>query len=183
MSLRCRSGSLAGLLCATLVVVAGCGDTRTVQREAPPGGDRMQGVRQVPLRPGQPAGSLVRAENPYAGDAEAVRDGRRLYHWMNCAGCHFEGGGGMGPALIDAKWIYGSDPAQIFDTIVNGRANGMPAYGDKLAVEEVWRIVAYVEELAAEAAKGGSSDSGQAAAEPGGNRPNDSGQEQARGGQ
>ena len=26
----------------------------------------------------------------------------------------------MGPALMDDKWIYGSDPANIFETIVEG---------------------------------------------------------------
>jgi hypothetical protein len=63
------------------------------------------------------------------------------------SGCHFAGGGGIGPPLMDDDWIYGGEPAQIFDSIASGRANGMPAYGDMLAAEQVWHIVAYVETL------------------------------------
>lgn len=136
-----------GLLTAVaLTALAGCGGD-PVARPTPPGGEPVQGVRQVPLRPGEPMAAQAARENPHAGNQAAVEDGRRLYQWMNCVGCHFDGGGGMGPPLMDEKWIYGSAPEQIFDTIVNGRPNGMPAYGDKLAADEIWRIVAYVETL------------------------------------
>jgi cytochrome c oxidase cbb3-type subunit 3 len=30
---------------------------------------------------------------------------------MNCSGCHANGGGGMGPALMDDEWIYGKRTA------------------------------------------------------------------------
>jgi len=53
----------------------------------------------------------------------------------------------MGPPLMDDKWIYGSAPANIFATIVEGRPNGMPAFGGKLANDQVWRLVAYVRSL------------------------------------
>ena len=35
----------------------------------------------------------------------------------------------MGPPLMDDKWIYGYEPEQVFATIVEGRPNGMPAFG------------------------------------------------------
>ena len=57
-------------------------------------------------------------EAPYAENAYAVNEGKKLYSSYNCEGCHFMGGGGMGPALMDDSWIYGSDPANIFQTIV-----------------------------------------------------------------
>jgi cytochrome c oxidase cbb3-type subunit 3 len=104
------------------------------------------GVRQIPLRPGVPTPD-PEVKNPYAGDTRALADGGRLYNWMNCSGCHFEGGGGIGPPLMDDDWIYGGRSDQIFDTIVNGRANGMPAYGGKLAADQIWHIVAHVESL------------------------------------
>lgn len=132
---------------AFLAVASGCDrEPRELRHQAPPGGERPAGVRQIPLRPGLPAAEPARG-NPYAGDAIALHEGRRLYHWMNCSGCHFAGGGGIGPPLMDEDWIYGDRPEQIFDSIANGRANGMPAYGDKLAAEQVWKIVAYVETL------------------------------------
>ena len=76
-----------------------------------------------------------------------VPEGKRLYQQMNCVGCHFHGGGGIGPPLMDARWIYGSDPAQIFSTIVQGRPNGMPAFRGKLNDEQVWKLAAYVRSM------------------------------------
>ena len=72
---------------------------------------------------------------------------------MNCVGCHFHGGGGIGPPLMDEKWIYGADPAQVFSTIVEGRPNGMPAFRGKLTDEQVWKIAAYVSSLSGQVAK------------------------------
>src|SRR4051794_20827960 len=46
---------------------------------------------------------------PYVGNAWAMGEGQRLYNQMNCVGCHSHGGGGMGPALMDGKWLYGAD--------------------------------------------------------------------------
>lgn len=86
--------------------------------------------------------------NPVADDPNAVADGKRLFVWMNCAGCHgVLGGGGMGPPLLDTEWIYGNEPASIFQTIAQGRPNGMPAFGGKLPDEQIWRIVAYVRSI------------------------------------
>jgi cytochrome c oxidase cbb3-type subunit 3 len=53
----------------------------------------------------------------------------------------------MGPALMDNKWIYGSDPRQIFSTIVEGRPNGMPSFRGKIPDYQVWQLVAYVRSL------------------------------------
>lgn len=87
-------------------------------------------------------------QNPYAGDPEAVAAGRRHFAAFNCSGCHAPlGGGGMGPALSDDKWIYGSAPAQIYLTIMQGRPNGMPAWGAMLPKKVVWELTAYVETL------------------------------------
>ncbi|HSU25803.1 MAG TPA: c-type cytochrome, partial [Pyrinomonadaceae bacterium] len=57
------------------------------------------------------------------------------------------GGGSIGPALMDDKWIYGSQPEQIFSTIMEGRPNGMPAFHGKLPDYEVWQLAAYVRSL------------------------------------
>jgi len=43
----------------------------------------------------------------YADDernAYALAQGKTLFRWFNCNGCHSAGGGGMGPALMDDKW-------------------------------------------------------------------------------
>jgi cytochrome c oxidase cbb3-type subunit 3 len=85
--------------------------------------------------------------NPYENNAYALSEGKRLFGWMNCSGCHSHGGGGMGPPLMDDKWIYGSDPANIYATIVQGRPNGMPSFRGKLTEQQVWELVAYVRSL------------------------------------
>jgi len=87
-------------------------------------------------------------KNPYEGESEAVVQGRALFNAMNCVGCHAtKGGGGMGPPLSDNVWIYGGEPAQIYMTIVQGRPNGMPAFGNALPPDAIWKLVSYVRTL------------------------------------
>jgi cytochrome c oxidase cbb3-type subunit 3 len=93
----------------------------------------------------------VRPSMPYAyeGNAWAINEGSILFAAFNCAGCHSAGGGGgMGPPLRDETWIYGKTPEELYTTIVEGRPNGMPAFRDKLAEHDVWKLVAYVRSLA-----------------------------------
>jgi cytochrome c oxidase cbb3-type subunit III len=83
----------------------------------------------------------------YDRNAFAISEGQKLFSWFNCSGCHSNGGGGMGPALMDDLWIYGSDPANIFATIVQGRPNGMPSFRGRIADHQVWQLVAFVRSL------------------------------------
>lgn len=85
--------------------------------------------------------------NPYAGNGWAVAEGKRLYQSFNCNGCHSQGGGGMGPALMDNVWIYGGDPRTIYETIAEGRPNGMPGFGGRIGDQQLWQLVAYVQTL------------------------------------
>lgn len=95
-----------------------------------------------------PAAKQSPTKNPFAGNADAVAEGKRLYFKWNCYGCHgAQGGGGMGPSLIDAEWRYGGDDASVFETIKNGRPKGMPVWGDKLSDDEIWKVIAYVRSL------------------------------------
>jgi cytochrome c oxidase cbb3-type subunit 3 len=104
-------------------------------------------VRTSELAAG-PGDSLPVIENPYADSTGALTQGRQLYQSLNCAGCHGgAGGGGIGPPLADEKWIYGGSDANIYATIVQGRPNGMPAFGPRLSGEAVWKLAAYVRSL------------------------------------
>jgi len=95
-----------------------------------------------------PGGVRNVATNPYSGNAIAVSEGRRLFTQMNCSGCHGgRGGGGMGPTLRDVDWRYGSRDDQIFDSIAQGRAKGMPAWGTRLPSDQIWKIVAYIKTM------------------------------------
>ena len=93
----------------------------------------------------EPSNYLV---NPMAGDPVALQDGRRLFNWYNCSGCHGgHAGGGMGPSLRDQVWIYGNRDDQIFDSIAQGRSQGMPAWGSKIPQEQIWELVAYIKTM------------------------------------
>ncbi len=83
----------------------------------------------------------------YDESAYAVGEGKRLYTWFNCNGCHSMGGGGMGPPLLDRRWRYGAHPRDIFETITYGRPNGMPAFGARIPEQQRWQIVAYVRSM------------------------------------
>ena len=85
--------------------------------------------------------------NPYSGNAYAISEGARLFNWYNCSGCHANGGGGIGPPLIKQTWTYGGEPANIFDTIVKGRPNGMPSWGGRIPEYQIWQIVAFVRSM------------------------------------
>lgn len=83
----------------------------------------------------------------YLNNADAVNTGKRLFGQYNCSGCHSNGGGGMGPDLMDDVWIYGGRLEQIHQTLVQGRPNGMPSWGNKVPDEQLWQISAYVRSL------------------------------------
>ena len=93
------------------------------------------------------ASSPPQTRNAYEENAYAVSQGKRLFSWFNCVGCHSHGGGGSGPALMDDTWIYGHEPANIFATIVQGRPNGMPSFAGKIPEAQVWQLVAYVRSM------------------------------------
>ena len=50
---------------------------------------------------------------------------------------------------MDAQWIYGNQPQNIFSTIVEGRPNGMPSFRGRIATQQVWQLVAYVRSVGA----------------------------------
>jgi cytochrome c oxidase cbb3-type subunit III len=133
----------------SLILVAACRGGE--QREPTPGAtwlaEPMGAVRTSGLAAGahQPPPDIV---NPYAEEPGALSDGRQLYLAFNCAGCHgAAGGGGIGPPLADDQWIYGGSDANIYATIIQGRPNGMPAFGQAMAGEAIWKVAAYVKSL------------------------------------
>jgi cytochrome c oxidase cbb3-type subunit III len=143
-----------GILAAGLLGfgIAGCnrGAQGSEQRVPDAGLSRARpGSTPAGVQPGiNPRMVLGPVKNPYAGDADAIASGRQLFVGMNCAGCHSSyGGGAIGPSLRDSLWIYGSEDAQIFSTIAEGRPNGMPAWGGRLPDDVIWRLVAYIKTL------------------------------------
>jgi cytochrome c oxidase cbb3-type subunit 3 len=130
---------------SVLVVTAGCRRSSNANSVATYG----PAVSDNPVGP-VPGGvtTMSYPQNPYANDPVALQDGRRLFNWYNCSGCHGgHAGGGMGPSLRDPDWLYGNRPDQIFDTIAHGRSNGMPAWGSKIPESQIWELVTYIKSM------------------------------------
>jgi len=136
----------AGIAVLCVAATGGCWRERRDFRGAPAAAARWAPVRVDPLQPGGPLPETAQV-GPYESNAWAIAEGQRLYGWYNCSGCHFAGGGGIGPPLMDDEWIYGSDPQNIHATIVEGRPNGMPSFGGHIPDDQIWKITAYVRSL------------------------------------
>jgi cytochrome c oxidase cbb3-type subunit 3 len=141
----------AGIVFAILgaLVLAAC------QRESRSFEPPTKAVTPPPVRLGQVQPGAISTDTSlearYEENAYALSEGKRLFGWYNCNGCHANGGGDKGPALMDNVWIYGSKPAQIYATIVEGRPNGMPSFGGHIPDNQVWQLVAYVRSLSGQA--------------------------------
>ena len=83
-----------------------------------------------------------------ASNTEAIKTGSRLFSTY-CTQCHGgDAGGGPGfPNLRDGHWLWGGEPAQIKQTIANGRVGVMPAWGAVLGDDGVKNVTAYVMSL------------------------------------
>jgi cytochrome c oxidase cbb3-type subunit 3 len=134
-----------------LLVVGGCEREDRRLQENPGGTGQM--VSQVSLEPG-PGHATDTLEGVYDDNAYGTSEGQTLFAQMNCVGCHSHGGGGMGPALMDDRWIYGSRPDQIYASIAEGRPNGMPTWKNRLTPRQIWQLVAYVRSLSGLTPKG-----------------------------
>jgi cytochrome c oxidase cbb3-type subunit 3 len=97
--------------------------------------------------PGGPVEYKSDARSEYEKIAFQVSQGKKLFIWYNCSGCHANGGGGSGPALMDDVWIYGSSIENIAASIREGRPNGMPTFRGKVPEDQIWQIAAYVRAL------------------------------------
>src|SRR3954468_16486707 len=129
------------LVIVTVSAVAAAAQQQQVQS------DKQPQPHMGPI-PGPGPDTLAEASNPYRSNAPAIREGRRLFNWYNCAGCHGDhAGGGMGPSLRDSTWVYGGTDARIFRSIAQGRTKGMPAWGTMLPEEQIWKLVAYIKSL------------------------------------
>jgi cytochrome c(L) len=87
-------------------------------------------------------------KNPYTGNAAAIVEGQELYKKMNCYGCHgMQGGGGMGPSLIDEAWKTGTGTdLNLLDQIRNGKGQ-MPPYKTMVNDDQAWKLIAFIRSL------------------------------------
>lgn len=104
--------------------------------------------RQFQVPPPQ-AASPETERTRHEENAYSVSQGKLLFRWFNCAGCHAQGGGGMGVPHMDGKWRYGSELQSIYTSIMEGRPNGMPAFKQRISQDQAWQLAAYVRSMSA----------------------------------
>ena len=86
--------------------------------------------------------------NPYEGDKRAISMGGQLFVGYNCLDCHgAEGSGAMGPSFQDGRWHFGGSAGEVFESIYQGRPDGMPAWGRRISNDQIWMLTAYVRSL------------------------------------
>lgn len=102
------------------------------------------------IRPGGAAPRGVTFRNPLEGSADAAATGAKLFVAYNCIDCHgADGSGAMGPSLADGRWHFGGTAAEVYESIAQGRPEGMPAWGALISDRQIWQLVAYVRSLEA----------------------------------
>ena len=82
-----------------------------------------------------------------AGDKQAMEMGKRLYltYCMQCHGADARGAKGF-PNLTDSDWQFGGEPAQIEQTIADGRMGMMPEHA-QLGADTIKDLANYVRSL------------------------------------
>jgi cytochrome c oxidase cbb3-type subunit 3 len=143
-----------GAVLVLTIGLASCSREDRILRQPPPASDTLNTVQISGLNPGANLLPTPPSSNMYQESAYAVSEGQKLYESYNCVGCHAHGGGGIGPALMDRNWIYGSQPGNIFATIMQGRPNGMPSFRNRIPEYQAWEIAAYVRSMAGLLSKG-----------------------------
>ena len=78
-------------------------------------------------------------------DSSVTAAGQKLYA-ANCVACHgAELQGGIGANLVDATWIHGGKPTDIYATVQKGVLDkGMPTWGPVLGPARIADVVAFI---------------------------------------
>ena len=132
-----------------MLAVAGCKREEREFRASPVAREEALEINMTSIvagpKPPQDLEEGLAAE--YEGNAYHLSQGKKLYGWFNCNGCHANGGGDSGPPLMDEKWIYGGAIENIVSTIREGRPNGMPSFRGRIPDDQIWQIAAYVRSM------------------------------------
>jgi cytochrome c oxidase cbb3-type subunit 3 len=102
---------------------------------------------QLGLSITRPQATLI---NPREHDPKALEEGKVLFVSYNCADCHgSDGSGNVAPSFQDGRWHFGGTVGDVYESIEEGRPDGMPAWGGRISESQIWALVAYVRTLSA----------------------------------
>jgi len=95
-------------------------------------------------------GKPFEPRNPFEGNKQAIATGAKIFVDYNCIDCHgADGAGAMGPSFQDGRWHFGGSPGAVFESIYQGRPDGMPAWGGRISNDQIWMLTSYVRSLSA----------------------------------
>ncbi|WP_159716199.1 c-type cytochrome [Geminicoccus flavidas] len=143
----------APYLAPLLIVLCGAGPCQREEREVRPDPaavaetDERVALSTITAGPAAPVVETSGKGRDYETNAYHLSQGKTLYKWFNCNGCHANGGGDSGPPLMDDKWIYGGSIENIVAAIREGRPNGMPSFRGRIPDPQIWEIAAYVRSM------------------------------------
>ena len=95
---------------------------------------------------GKAAFGRTEVKSSYSGDEAAIAEGAKIYA-SSCAACHkADGTGGIGSDLT-AELKFGDSPKDIYESIGNGREEGMPPFRLQLGKTRILKVMAFMETL------------------------------------
>jgi len=149
--LRMGALALSAILCCTAVAtLLGWLRGEREFRLAPPLSAELEKFRLMPNGiGGTPPQVYFALGKPYEADSFNLSQGKRLYSWFGCSGCHGDGRGGIGPSFLDGWWLYGPEMVSVVASIRDGRPHGMPAFRDKMTSDEIWQLAGYIRTIGA----------------------------------
>lgn len=149
-ALRLPRGVAVVMALAALAALSACEREKRELRLDPAVSAALDQVASMPNGvSGAPPQVYYELDKPYVANAWQLAQGKRLYEQFNCKACHAEGGGAAGPALIDGWWRWGPEMQSIYLSIRDGRPQGMPAFRNRLTVEQTWQLAGYVQKIGA----------------------------------
>lgn len=97
---------------------------------------------------------LTTGKNPYVGNADAIKEGKKKFNLFSCVACHGgHGEGAVGPGLIGENFRYAKNATNkgMFETIWHGTNGGMGAKGfglmapdDGLKPDDILKVIAFI---------------------------------------
>ncbi len=95
----------------------------------------------IPWRKSAQAAVLGDLKNPFLDNKTVLPEGKAIYE-KECAQCHgADLKGGVGPSLADMD----KPDSYIFKTLFGGiPAGGMPAFGDSLGKDRIWKVASFL---------------------------------------
>lgn len=151
-----REVPMRSMIALISIVVAACVTSSCLDSSAQAtprytdGGDSLRLVtHEENLVAGFPmSGQPVVLRNPFEGDKQAIATGKQLFVSYNCVDCHgADGAGAMAPSFQDGRWHFGGSAGAVFESIYQGRPEGMPSWGGRISNDQIWMLTSYVRSL------------------------------------